>query len=141
MVERKVCSKCTRKRQLQFFESPRGRVCVDCKKKTRRKSGRKTHLNSKFQITQEEYDALKKAGGDTCWICHGSRPYNLQVDHSHVHEQLLGTRASIRGLLCKRCNKLLRDVGDSQVVLKEAVHYLMTGRIRAQELLNPETLN
>jgi hypothetical protein len=130
------CTTCGKNRQLQFYATERARICDDCKKKTRRKAGRATHLKGRYKISPEDYKKLLDAGNGVCWICKGSRPYNLAVDHSHVHELLLGTRASIRGLLCKRCNKLLRDVRDDAELLKSAKEFLLTARYRAQELLN-----
>jgi hypothetical protein len=101
-------------------------VCNVCKRKTARAAARRRHLKTTYDITTEEYDEILTAQNGACAICYGSRPYNLAVDHDHQVAAQYGARASIRGLLCKRCNKLLRDVRDSAQVLLAAADYVMS---------------
>lgn len=78
-----------------------------------------------YGITEAEYKALLGAQGGVCAICKGKRSYNLDVDHDHTLEKLLGVRSSIRGLLCKQCNRrILRAVRDSIELLESAIRYL-----------------
>lgn len=101
-------------------------MCQDCRKGTLRRNARSKHLLDTYGITQEEYDALFAAQGGACAICKGVRSYNLQVDHDHSTEKLVGTRQSIRGLLCKACNKrLLPAAKDNPLILGAAIKYLV----------------
>lgn len=92
-----------------------------------------------------EYEALLAAQGGVCAICGGKRSYNLDVDHDHAVERAsldAGTppreaaRGSIRGLLCKTCNRgILRKARDRASVLRAAADYLDRGVTHAQEVL------
>ncbi len=124
MLEYRVCSKCDKRRQEKFFVGQRGTVCATCRKQTSRTGARKKHLWDTYQITPEEYDKILSAQGGACAACAGERPYNLAVDHDHELAKLFGIRASIRGALCKRCNKTLRDVRDSDTLLRALAEYL-----------------
>lgn len=82
-----------------------------------------------------EWQALLQAQGGVCAICKGKRP-TYDVDHDHKLEKalremgvdpLLATRMSVRGLLCKRCNRRLLPASlDSDVILTAAMDYLGT---------------
>lgn len=74
-----------------------------------------------------------EAQGGVCAICKKPRPYNLPVDHDHQLERELieagvepleAARRSIRGLVCKRDNGLLRDVRDDTQILRASADYL-----------------
>lgn len=121
----RVCSTCEKRRQEKFFVGVKGHVCATCRRATSRNSARRKHLKDTYDITLEEYDAILAAQSNCCAACHGERPYNLAVDHDHVIAALWGIRASIRGLLCKRCNKTLRDVRDSDTLLRQLAAYLV----------------
>lgn len=60
-----------------------------------------------------------------CNICGGSRPYRLQIDHDHAIAAQFGMRASIRGAICKRDNKLLASIRDDPDLLRAAIAYLL----------------
>jgi hypothetical protein len=80
-----------------------------------------------YELMPGEYAKLLKQQGGKCAICPEPLKYTKRryaVDHDHARERLLGTRKSIRGLLCKRHNNLLRDVRDSIEVLENALAYL-----------------
>lgn len=66
-----------------------------------------------------------EAQGNTCAICKAPRRYNLHVDHDHSREKHEGSRASVRGGLCKRCNKLLALAHDDIELLGQAAAYLL----------------
>jgi len=59
-----------------------------------------------------------------CAVCGEKRGYRLNVDHDHKVEKEEGVRTSVRGLLCRRCNKLLRDCRDSIPLLRKLIKYL-----------------
>lgn len=81
-----------------------------------------------YQITQEEYRELAKDG---CAVCGGSRNYNLAVDHDHALEKTHGVRASVRGTICKRENRILRDARDDAQLLRALADYLDNPPARA----------
>lgn len=135
----RVCTKCGRNRQIKFYKTPRGRVCVTCQKGGRRNSTKHARLMETFGISMDEWQALLRAQNGTCAICHGKRPM-YDVDHDHGLERAgVPIRDTIRGLLCKRCNRrLLPAAQDTPAVLISAVSYLEHGRDRAQRILNAQ---
>jgi Recombination endonuclease VII len=123
---KKTCTQCGLKRQLKFFATPKGRVCLTCQRKTRRTTSHGSRILATYGITAEEYAAILRLQGGVCAICGGGRAYNLHVDHSHAAERATGSsRASVRGLLCKRCNShLLPAAMDDPEILMAAIRYL-----------------
>lgn len=120
-IERRQCATCAKNRPLSSYTGTRGRVCAVCQKATSRASARANHLLKTYDMTPEQAAALLKYQGDVCAICRGARDYNLALDHDHA---LPDGIESWRGFLCKRCNKLLRDVRDSTQILLAAAEYL-----------------
>jgi hypothetical protein len=135
MVKRRECQKCGKNRALKFFSSERGRVCAACKKKASRQQARNVHLQQTYNMTMDEYDALLKAQNGRCAICKGYRPTSYDVDHDHrLEKQLIanGTkpdtarRQSVRGLLCRRCNRrLLPATLDDTTIMQSAIDYII----------------
>jgi len=129
---RRECEVCHRRRALRFFPLDTRRRdglslrCMTCAGKARKRSTHGTRIFEKFGITQEQYDALFAAQGGVCAICKGRRPYNLDVDHDHELEaQGLPPAQTIRGLLCKQCNRhLLPGARNSASTLRAAAEYL-----------------
>lgn len=87
-------------------------------------SRRRYALRTRYGISPEEYEAMLIAQGGVCAACGGDRRYNLHVDHDHAIERARCVRAAVRGLLCKRCNALLRDCRDDPTVLDRLAAYL-----------------
>lgn len=123
MAVRLCTGKCGRNRAVKFF-TPRGTVCVFCRKETRARTTKAARLEETYDITIVEYDLIMEAQGGVCAVCGQPRRYPLHVDHDHAVEKLLGSRASVRGCLCKQDNKLLRDVRDSIPRLRALIAYL-----------------
>jgi hypothetical protein len=120
------CQTCKRNRQERFFLAS-GRICATCRKGTQRRNGRSTHLKRTYNITQEEYAQILEVQHGVCAICAEHRSYNLVVDHDHAIERETGdSRSSVRGLLCKRCNKMLAIARDDEDLLYGAQMYLIT---------------
>lgn len=118
-MARRPCAQCGLRRAERFFVSERGHTCTDCQRKNRRATARRAHIARTYGLTERDHQRLLDLQGGACAICGGVRPYQLAVDHCH-------TTGRVRGLLCKRCNKLLRDVRDSRKLLRVAAEYLTT---------------
>ena len=116
-MTRRPCASCERNRAERFFVSERGRICVDCQRAKRRQSARRRHVEQTYGLTEADHDTLLDHQDGACAICRGQRTYALNVDHNH-------STGAVRGLLCRRCNKLLRDVRDNPAVLRAAAVYL-----------------
>lgn len=123
-MKRRPCKKCGKNRQEKFFVSPKGRVCSTCRKRRTKHASRDVRLQETYDITQADYDAMFAHQDGRCAICKGTRPGNLDVDHDHKHDGPV--RDSVRGLLCRRCNRrLLPAATDSVEVLHNAIVYLV----------------
>lgn len=77
-----------------------------------------------YELTPEEWASVLELQGHVCAGCGQPRSYELNVDHDHKVEKEQGMRASIRGGLCRRCNKVLRDIRDSIPNLLGLAKYL-----------------
>lgn len=114
-MTKRRCVRCDR--ATKELQGTRRRVCDRCRKQQRRATARRNHVARTYGLTPDDYARLLEHQDGRCAICRGSRTYELHVDHDH-------TTRLVRGLLCRRCNKLLRDVRDSRVVLGRAITYL-----------------
>jgi len=82
----------------------------------------KAHCKRKYNITPEEYDALKKRANGLCECC-GLPPKNgkpLHVDHCHK-------TGLVRGMLCVHCNLRLGFL-ENPTTMAEALAYLQKHR-------------
>jgi len=86
---------------------------------------RRSHLNRKFGMALEQYDAMLRAQHGFCAICQlpetkrgrSGAVLRLHVDHDHA-------TGTIRGLLCRDCNIMLGIARDSTIRLEAAADYL-----------------
>lgn len=119
----RACPDCGKPRTLKTYpaRAQRCRYCARSRKSTQAHASR---IEATYEITAEEYALIKAVQGGACGACGEPRRYRLHVDHDHAVEQERGTRASVRGLLCARCNKLLRDCRDSIPLLRALISYL-----------------
>lgn len=122
----KVCTQCGESRTLRNYTSPKGRVCIPCQKQRTKTASRNRHVETNYGLTGEEYETLRLHQGGRCHMCGETRApgYSWHVDHDHAVEKHLGNRASVRGLVCARCNTLLRKSRDSARVFLGGYHYL-----------------
>ena len=134
----RVCTKCGRNKNVETgYRTPRGRVCKTCQRTGRSATTKDARLQESFNITMTQWQALLKWQGGVCWICQGKRPM-YDTDHDHALEKLgLPIEQTIRGLLCKRCNRrLLPAAQDSIKILLRAIQYLSRTHLeRVQEVL------
>lgn len=68
-----------------------------------------------YGLTKEEYNRLCEAAKGRCSICHREQP--LCVEHDHE-------TGEIRGLVCNRCNALLRSLESRRKLINSAIRYL-----------------
>lgn len=66
-------------------------------------------------ITEEEYDAMVEAQGESCALCQ-DRPIEV-IDHCHA-------TGRVRGLLCRPCNTGLGNLGDTPEAVARALTYI-----------------
>lgn len=125
-AKRRLCAKCGKNRAERFYVGPRGRVCSFCRKRRAQIASRGVRLQETYGITEDEFQAILDHQGGVCAICKGERSYNLDTDHDHALEKAgLPMRDTVRGALCRQCNRrILRSVRDSIVLLRAAIAYL-----------------
>jgi hypothetical protein len=139
----KVCQgPCGRNRDDRFYTSARGRICADCRRKTRRRSSKDTRLQEDYGITMAQWERLLAYNDGKCWICDGVRKGKgggpaYDTDHDHARERMgMPTERTVRGLLCKQCNRrLLPAAKDSIALLERAIWYLLNAHAIAQDIL------
>lgn len=140
MALTRVCAKCKQRRGHDRYDKPGARVCSLCKRSSTRAGARATRLRNVYGITPEEYAEILAAQWGVCGGCGQKRRYNLHVDHDHKVERDLiakgmtpekAARKSVRGLLCARCNKVLRDIRDNAGNLHGLADYLDTPPAKA----------
>lgn len=113
----RACTRCLKNRALRFF-TPKGRICSDCRKRSRSKASHEARVQDTYGLEAGEYDRLFKAQDGKCAICGGRRRQRLSVDHCHK-------TGIVRGLLCRMCNgRLLTSARDSPDTLRNAADYL-----------------
>lgn len=134
MANRRPCEgPCGRNRDLRFFPPDARRTdgistrCVTCKKKRRSIGSRDQRLQETYGITQAEFNLILESQGGVCAICKGKRPsYDLDHDHKAVKAGKT-LRQSVRGVLCRRCNRRLLPASlDDCDVLFAAQTYLIS---------------
>jgi hypothetical protein len=80
-----------------------------------------------YGITQAEYEEQYAKQEGRCLICRGYRRV-LDIDHDHALEKAgVPPRHTIRGLLCRSCNKALANFRDNVARFRAAADYLEKG--------------
>jgi len=130
-VETKICAKCGEEKPHQYFyrcsttiDGLAGR-CIPCTIAGTRwtpNPGHRTHLMSKYGLTNEKFAEMLIAQSGRCEIC--ERPMRqAMVDHDH-------NTGSVRALLCARCNNWLAGI-ESEGFVESAAAYLKKHSIAA----------
>ena len=132
MPKTRECQRCHKKRILSQF-SPRGTVCKPCQKTGAYNRAKDVRLRETYGIDLDEYHQILAMQNGRCAICAGKRSV-YDVDHSHSAERAYlesgldapqAARLSVRGLLCRRCNRrLLTAATDNPDTLRAAATYL-----------------
>lgn len=84
---------------------------------------RNLFLQKHYGITLKQYNRLYKQQHGKCLICKRKSKFTLHVDHDHKTEK-------VRGLLCRRCNRLLGLAHDKKEILYECINYLNNSKIK-----------
>lgn len=79
---------------------------------------RQSKLLSRYGITKAQFDALLAEQQSRCAICHTDTPVGGWVI-DHCHESSI-----VRGILCRRCNSGIGQLGDDPVRVAAALAYL-----------------
>lgn len=84
---------------------------------------------ARYNLTPEEFDALRERQGNRCGICECPQPsgrggWHIDHDHSCCPQGYGACGNCVRGLLCSSCNHLLGNAKDSARTLERAVQYL-----------------
>lgn len=146
----KRCKTCTQDKIISAFgrkgSGGRAAHCKDCANATARRRHAtvstsqaskqdayqfRSHLKCKYGITPEVYEALHLAQGGLCRICRQpesekiakgrATTRRLSVDHDHA-------TGTLRGLLCRACNRALGGFKDDPELLLAAAVYLENAR-------------
>lgn len=114
-MSKKLCTECGIGRA--ELQGTRRRICDRCQRKKRSVSSHALRVTKTYGLEPGQYDLLLWLQGGVCAGCSQPRSYRLNVDHDH-------RTGYVRGLCCRRCNKVLRDVRDDPDVLRSLAQYL-----------------
>lgn len=132
----KYCPKCDTWLPNEFFNKSRKEVSgltSYCKPCTRRHV-----VHQKFGLTAEEHNALLKKQNYRCGNkgCGEIVDRSSDIDHDrHCCPSDLKTCGNcVRGILCKRCNKVLGFASDDITLLQGSIDYLKLGKLDKTKL-------
>lgn len=130
----KVCLKCKECKPIFDFQKNKSKsdglqtyckVCMHTIGRAYRKQhiqkARDTHRKIRYGITPAEFHLRCRSQENTCPICEQKFTETPHIDHDH-------TTNEIRGLLCSNCNRGLGLLGDSILVLQNAIQYLSVNK-------------
>lgn len=86
--------------------------------------GLRYKLRTRYNMTIDDYEALKASQENRCAICrvHESELKRaLHIDHDHA-------TGRVRGLVCFACNTGMGKLGDDPALLRKAADYLEVNR-------------
>lgn len=129
----KHCNKCDQTKPVDEFTKAADKACgrsAYCKSCVRQQwkdtpfEEKFRHRQRKFEISHEEWTAMRIAQNDLCAICGSAetdivRGQTIHLSIDHCHETGL-----VRSLLCGRCNKAIGLMLDDPERLRAAADYL-----------------
>lgn len=117
----KTCSKCKKNLPLHAFNNEHAspdklahwcRECMDNNRKHRRRI-------ETYGLSNESFLTILESQKSECAICGESLVGKKQcLDHNHK-------TLAIRGILCTNCNFMIGYAGEDQVILQNAIAYLI----------------
>jgi hypothetical protein len=95
-------------------------------RKSRTTNSHDKYVCETYGLLPGEYATLYEIQGRCCAICRRATgaTRRLAVDHDHAVEAEQGMRQSVRGLLCKPCNRMLGHGRDDPEFFQRAARYL-----------------
>lgn len=95
---------------------PGGR-CITHERARKKRAKARAHelrIEAKYELSKEDYEALKESQGGACFVCGRAKgkSKNLAVDHEHnkpgcEHAPDVGCRNCVRCLACTTCNQII----------------------------------
>lgn len=128
MPARRPCARCGRPLSRQR-SAKRNKYCYLCDVAAKREQSDKAHerrVCALYGLRPRDYQRLFDAQGGHCPIrgCTArGASRRLSVDHDHLIG--LHNREAVRGLMCKKHNRMLGDVGDDPLVFISLAEYLI----------------
>lgn len=114
----KVCTSCGKIKPLKDYHKMQSGLLgrkASCKICVRHKA-----QQSRYGITEQQYNELLKSQNNSCALCSTQEPGGkgcFHIDHDHQ-------TGEVRGLLCHQCNTGLGLFKDNPDTLQKAIHYL-----------------
>lgn len=124
------CSKQSKEYQQKYYLKNKNEILEKTKEYRKKHPGwykqqKRIQLLYKYNLTLEDYDFMFEGQNGICAICgepeteisrYGTLS-RLCVDHDHKTNR-------VRGLLCRRCNRVLGNINDNTAILQSAIDYL-----------------
>jgi hypothetical protein len=124
----RTCTKCKEYKLWSEFrrrkEVPSGHTssCKACRNESYSQKERDRRIQSLYDISSEDYNALLEKQNGECAICYTTNPgradQHFCIDHDHE-------TGRVRGLLCVSCNRALGLFQDDTTILHRASQYLL----------------
>lgn len=131
----KRCVTCGRNKGLHLYYKRAGnkdghsnecKACYKLSPAYRKQQDRR--YRKEFDISIDEYEEIYDEQDGRCYICRKQpRARRLAVDHDHALEAKVGSRRSVRGLLCRACNEYIGHLDDNPGKARRLVEYLERG--------------
>ena len=130
IANKAYCHRCKETKEFKDFHkyqlmrySP---MCKPCKRNYSQDNWKKSMLKCNYNLTLEEFNAMKKNQNDLCSICSleeqkklnpDRKDRDLSVDHNH-------DTGKVRALLCRSCNLMIGNSYENSNILRKAADYL-----------------
>jgi hypothetical protein len=123
--QKKPCSRCRKVKALtaftlenKIYPSSRCKVCTNelMKDIYARQDRAVVRRQKKYNLTDEDYQAMLLAQNGLCFLCVKRKAIN--VDHDHA-------TGRVRGLLCSSCNQALGILGDTSAAFERVLQYVV----------------
>jgi hypothetical protein len=123
----RVCARCEKPLSKDRL-AKRKQKCYLCEVQAKREQKQRAHdrrVETLYGLRPGEYQQLYKAQGGKCAI-HGCQARGLRISLAvdHDHKKGLANREAVRGLLCKRHNKMIGYERDNPEVFESIAGYL-----------------
>lgn len=86
------------------------------------------HRRSRYGVDEERFESMLHEHGGRCAICRKPCGTGTALSVDHDHES-----GAVRGLLCRKCNAGIGNLGDDPELVERALRYL-----QGQLVITPE---